>query len=720
MPDSGQVLALWAIIDIQQAALGDALTPDAVMERIARSACEITAAQGAVVEVIQGDQMRYAHAAGSLAGTEGLLLSAATSLSGLAVSTNETLVSNDALADPRVDGKAARRIGARSMVIVPLNVDGATLAVLKIVADQVNAFSPQDVDVVTTLASFAARVLQQTQVMHARRLEHETYRLVSQTSTDAILQVGLDGCIRWASPAAEEILGYSPDSLIGMIAIDLIHPERREEYAQRIGEAVALGGDTRWEYPALRPDGATVWVESAGRFARDEKGELLYRVVRIRDVSTAHEAAAALARSEAQFRSAMQNAPIGMCLIAVDGSFMEVNEALCRLLGRPAQALMRSSWQDLTHPDDLDVDLDFAEQAVAGELDQYRLVKRYLRPDGAVVWGDLSVSAVRDERGEVLHFVSQIVDLTELMSDQQRAQAAINRYQRMVSVGTDVIAELDADTNVLWVSPNTDGIFGVSAASLVGRQLLDFVPGDQRARVRVALAEAGHFEFSIGRQGHMLRVEAVTQRQADPGAGLIVRIRDITDHFETREQLRHQARTDALTGLMAGPELERRLEALLGHEPRAGTRAVLARIGVDGLDSVRDMHGQSVADELLRTVASRVRATLRESDLVARAEADDLLALLPGIALLSDAVAVLQRLVQEASAPHHAAEVVLRPRLSVGATEVVPDEWLEVVLERVEQALTVARDRGGNRVHLDLGADESVGQVISFPERGER
>ncbi len=720
MPDSGEVLALRAIVDIQQAALGDALTPDAVMERIASSACEITTAQGAVGEVIEGDQMRYAHAAGSLAGTEGLMLSAVRSLSGLAVSENETLISNDAFDDPRVDGKAARRVGARSMVIVPLNVDGATLAVLKIVSAQVDAFSDQDIEAVTTLASFAARVLQQTQALHARRLEHETYRLVSQTSTDAILQVGLDGCIRWASPAAEEILGYSPQALVGMPAVDLIHHDLREEYSQRIAQATAHGADTRLEYPVIRPDGTTVWVESAGRFAQDERGNLLYRVVRLRDVSAAHEAARALARSEAQFRSAMQNAPIGMCLIAVDGSFLEVNEALCRLLGRPAQALMRSSWQELTHPDDLGVDLDFAAQALAGELDQYRLVKRYLRPDGAVVWGDLSVSAVRDEQGAVMHFVSQIVDITELMSDQQQVQAALHRYQRMVSVGTDVIAELDADTRFAWVSPNTDGIFGVTAAALVGRQLLDFIPVDQRVRVRAALAEAGHFEFSIGRKGHMLRVEAVTQRQADPGVGLIVRIRDITDHFETREQLRHQAHTDALTGLMAGPELERRLEALLGHEPRAGTRTVLARIGVDGLDSARESHGESVSDDLLRTVAARVRATLRESDLVARGAGGDLLALLPGIGLVSDAVAVLQRLVQQASAPHHAEGVVLRPRLSVGATEVVPDEWLEVVLERAQQALAIARERGGNRVHLDLGADEPAGQVISFPGRGDR
>ena len=719
MPDSGQVLALRAIVEIQQAAFVAGLTPDAVMQRIASTAADITSAEGAVVELIDGESMRYAHGAGCLAGSEGVELSIAHSLSGLAVTANETLVSDDAYVDPRVNAEVARRIGARSMVIVPLTVDGTTLAVLKIVSGQPRAFGELDIEVVSTLAAFAAQVLQQAQVLHVRRLEQETYRLISQTSTDAILQVGLDGLILWASPAAEEILGYSPVALFGMAAVDLIHPERRQGYAERISQAVAQGADTRWEYPAVRPDGSTVWVESAGRFARDDQGTLLYRVVRLRDVSAAHEAADALARSEQQFRSAMQNAPIGMCLIADDGSFLRVNEALCHLLGRSTQVLMRSSWQELTHPDDLDVDLDFFTQALAGELDQYRLVKRYLRPDGSVVWGDLSVSTVRDAKGAVLHFVAQIVDMSDLMRDREQTQVALHRYARLAGVGADVMAELNAQGTFVWVSPNTQVLFGVDGQTLLGESLYSFVPADQHQRVRAALRQSGHFELPLrGAHGRILRAEAVTQALAREG-DLVIRIRDITAHFETREQLRTQALTDPLTGLLAWQELERRLEALLGHEPRAGTRTAFALMEVGGLAEVREQHGDAVADELLRVVADRVRTSLRESDLVARAHGQGLAAMLVGITELSSAAQVLQRLVQGAGAPHHGAGTVLRPRLSVGVTEVLPDEWPESVMGRAQYALDHARQRGGNRVSMAEDLDElSVpGMVIAFPDR---
>lgn len=721
MPDSGQVLALRAIVEIQQAALGEALTPDAIMARIAASAVAITSATGAVMEVIDGDELHYAHGAGSLAGSEGLRLPIATSLSGLVVTQNQALRSNDAFADPRVDHDAATRIGARSMVIVPLAVEGNILAVLKITSDRAGAFTDLDVEIVTSLASFAAQVIQQAQGLHARRLEQETYRLISQTSTDAILQVGLDGRIRWASPAALEILGYPPEALVGMAAVDLIHPQRREEYAQRIAQATSEGADTRLEYPAVRPDGSTVWVESAGRFARDEQGALLYRVVRLRDISAAREAVEALARSENQFRSAMQNAPIGMCLIGTDGSFLQVNEALCQLLGRPAQALMRSSWQELTHPDDVDVDLDFATQALSGELDKYRLVKRYLRPDGSVVWGDLSVSAVRDTHGTVMHFVSQILDVSQLMQDQQQTAAAINRYQRLAGVGNDIMAELTADGDFVWVSPNTVALFGIDAPAVVGDSLFSFVPSDQHSRVRAALQTSTHFELPVrGAHGRISRAEAVTQVLShDRDGGLVIRIRDITEHFETREQLRTQALTDPLTGLLAWPELERRLEALLGHEPRTGTRTAFVLMEIAGVDQAREQHSEGFAAELLRVVADRVRSALRESDLVARAAGDQLAAMLVGIEQMTDAVQVLQRVVQEVSAPHQGDGVILRPRLSVGVTEAFPDEWPESVVGRAEQALNNAKTRGGNRVSLAGGsaAPRASARVIAFPGR---
>jgi diguanylate cyclase (GGDEF)-like protein len=200
---------------------------------------------------------------------------------------------------------------------------------------------------------------------------------------------------------------------------------------------------------------------------------------------------------------------------------------------------------------------------------------------------------------------------------------------------------------------------------------------------------------------------------------LVIRIRDITEHFETREQLRTQARTDPLTGLLAWQELERRLEALLGHEPRTGTRTAFAMMEVGGVGHAREQHSEAVADELLRVVADRIRGALRESDLVARGAGDQLAAMLVGVERMTDAVEVLQRVVQEVGAPHVVDGSVLRPRLSIGVTEALPDEWPEWVISRAEQALDNSRNRGANRVSLAGGRAEpsASAQVIAFPGR---
>lgn len=704
MPDSGTVDALRAIVAIQQAALTDALTVDAVMRRIAEQASAITQATGAVMEVVDGNELRYAHGAGSLAGTEGLRLPISESLSGLAVRTGAVQLSNDALSDPRVDHDATAKIGARAMLIVPLAVDGEVLAVLKIVSDRIGAFSARDVEILSTLATFVATVVKQTRAMQDRRLEHETYRLISQASSDAILQVGLDGRIRWASPAVEEILGYPPALLEGRDAADLIRPDLREQYLHHRKEAVDTGADSRWEYPALRADDTEIWVESAGRLARDERGRPLYRVVRLRDITAGHVAVESLARSEEQFRLALQNAPIGMCLIGADGSFLQVNQALCELLGRSEAVLMKCSWQELTHPEDLNVDLDYNQQVLDGEIDRYRLVKRYLHPDGSVVWGELAVSCVRDDAGAVVHFVSQIVDVTETMQEQQEAAATIGRYQRLVGVGSDIIAELDEHDVVSWVSPNTRELLGAPPAEVVGRAVTDFVPDDQRARVRAGLSDSAssHLELSVRRlDGEIIRAEAVIEPIA--GAGHIIRIRDITEHYLTREDLRGQLPGDPATGLLSQPELERRLEALLDHMPRQGNRTLLASVRIDGGDE----------PELIQVVAQRARQALRDSDFVARVGQAELLVVLPGITYHSAGLEVLARVLAEAGRPHMIRDAILRPRLSIGVTEVRSGEWLEDVLSRAEQAAAVAQQRGGNRVQMS-GTEEPLADVLQL------
>ena len=305
------------------------------------------------------------------------------------------------------------------------------------------------------------------------------HRLLSEHTTDIVMRVRLDGVIEWVSPVIQEVLGFSPDQWVGRSTLDMVHPDFREELATQMQRVATTGEDARFEFPVIDADGASVWMESAGRLGNDSDGTQ-FRVVRLRNVNDSHEIQRQLAESEEMFRHAMMNAPIGMCLIAPDGSFLGVNPALCALLDRDEPTLLRTTWQEMTHPDDLEADLTLVADVIDGKRDTYRLAKRYLRPNGDVVWGDLSVSAVRTTDGRVRFFISQIVDVTAARQADQAAREATallersqSEYRMLAENASDVVFLAGPDRCVRWVSPSVTRSLGWTPDELVGTAMAD-------------------------------------------------------------------------------------------------------------------------------------------------------------------------------------------------------------------------------------------------------
>ncbi|HXY28901.1 MAG TPA: diguanylate cyclase, partial [Acidimicrobiales bacterium] len=135
----------------------------------------------------------------------------------------------------------------------------------------------------------------------------------------------------------------------------------------------------------------------------------------------------ALAEAEERFRSAFEQAPIGMALAAPDGRLVRVNRSYGDILGRPPEELVGMSIGDLTHPDDWESNAAQFAALVAGEIDRYHVEKRYLHADGRVVWVTVSATCVRDRAGNPLYAIGQIDDITERREMRERlAHAAVH------------------------------------------------------------------------------------------------------------------------------------------------------------------------------------------------------------------------------------------------------------------------------------------------------
>jgi PAS domain S-box-containing protein len=252
-------------------------------------------------------------------------------------------------------------------------------------------------------------------------------RRLIEHSTDMLSRHAPDGTCLYTSPACRDLLGYEPEELIGRSGFGFIHPEDVTDVT-RSHDLVMTGSRLHTVLCRVRhKQGRDVWMESTVHALRDPvTGAVVELLSSSRDVSERVTVTAQLRESEQRFRLAMNNAPIGMALVGLDGRFVEVNDSLCDLLGRPRDELLSLTFQDITHPEDLEADLDNANQLLAGEIQHYEMEKRYLHPSGTDVWALLSGSLVRGDDGAPLHFIAQIVDI----GARRRALLALERANR--------------------------------------------------------------------------------------------------------------------------------------------------------------------------------------------------------------------------------------------------------------------------------------------------
>src|SRR5215211_4818802 len=248
----------------------------------------------------------------------------------------------------------------------------------------------------------------------ALREARDRFRSIFDHAPIGVAMVSLEGQYLQVNRSLCEILGYTEEELQALTWQEITHPDdlaASSAYVRRIVE----GEFPRYhlEKRFLLADGHTVWASLSVSLVRDSEGEPLYFVSQIQDVTERKKFESALRESEQRFRGSFERAATGMALVGTDGRFLRVNRSLCEILGYTERELLRKTFQRITHPDDLDVDLEHLRRLLAGEVRTYQTEKRYLHQDGHVVWALLSVSVVHDEEEEPLYFVSQIQDVSE-------------------------------------------------------------------------------------------------------------------------------------------------------------------------------------------------------------------------------------------------------------------------------------------------------------------
>jgi hypothetical protein len=285
-----------------------------------------------------------------------------------------------------------------------------------------------------------------------------------------------------------------------------------------------------------------------------------------------------------------------MALVGLDGRWLMVNPALCRIVGYPEEELLGLTFQDLTHPDDVDSDLENARRLLAGEIASYEKEKRYLRRDGSPVWALLSSSLVRGHAGEPLYFISQIQDITARKQTEEALRYSEAKFAGIVSLSTDGIVSVDEEQRITLFNQGAQRIYGYSPEEVLEQPLDMLVPerfrGAHSGHLRAfglsgttarSMAERGTTRI-IGRRrdGREFVAEASISQHSLGGSRIYTAVvRDVTD----RERREERERLLAAAGrvLAASLEFEESLQSVVDFAvPALADWCVLDLLGPDG------------------------------------------------------------------------------------------------------------------------------------------
>lgn len=451
---------------------------------------------------------------------------------------------------------------------------------------------------------------------------------------------------------------------------------------------------------------------------RERLSSTSVRLERSRDVVRA---------TEAHYRSMFELASVGIARVAENGAWISVNDALCRLVGYHADELMGLTFQDITHPDDLNADLFLLSQLVDDKINHYHIEKRYLRKDGRPIWIDLGVTKKTDEAGNLEYFISIIKDIdsqkvaeeqlialqrdlenkveartNELLESNRRLIEAIDQQRNserqlrkreaelrtVLENAYDAYIALDQAGLVTAWNREAENIFGWHMGEAIGRPLEDLIVPSSMAE----LHRSGVSRYRLGGLTRMLdqRLEIPARRKNGSTLTVEARIKaldidgqvvysaflhDITERKEAEIRREHEARQDALTGLYNRRALAEILPRAMARADRGGKCLGLLFLDLDGFKEVNDGFGHEAGDKVLCHVATEIKKNIRQTDYAVRFAGDEFAVVLEGLmAGYPDALRVAEKILEAISTSWKLNNHDIKVGASIGVIVHMPGE----------------------------------------------
>ncbi|MBK8051160.1 MAG: PAS domain S-box protein [Anaerolineales bacterium] len=286
-------------------------------------------------------------------------------------------------------------------------------------------FLSEERSLIKEVARFIGRVAERKQA----EMTQQQLAAIVESSNDAIISVTQGGIIRTWNGAAARIYGYSPSEVIGAHVSHTLPPEQASELTHWL-DRIRQGGETvHFETKRTHREGHDLDVAIAMSPIYDTMGRIVGVSVISRDITERKLVDASLRESDERVRVTFEQAAVGLAHVAPDGRFLRVNQKLCEIVGFSQTEILARKFQDITHPADLDADMNYVQQMLARGLSSYSMEKRYVRKDGSEIWVNLTVSLTFDLANKPKYFISVVEDISRRKAAEQALSESEARFR---------------------------------------------------------------------------------------------------------------------------------------------------------------------------------------------------------------------------------------------------------------------------------------------------
>jgi diguanylate cyclase (GGDEF)-like protein len=385
--------------------------------------------------------------------------------------------------------------------------------------------------------------------------------------------------------------------------------------------------------------------------------------------------------------------------VDADARVLTVGDDLQELLGLPGRDVRGLRSLDRVHPEDHAAGIGVWAAVLTSPGRPHRVRHRQQRGDGRWMWCE-STLVNRLDDPDFPRIDVEVLDVSAEMETHEAVRIREQQLERLAESLPVGVLQLDGDHRVVYANPMAFRLLGpdASLACLIARTvdadrpaLLDAIDGALGAgedrEVEVRVHEHAIYEITLRAIDSELGIGA--------RAGTVCCISDVTERALQRHRLEMLASVDGLTCTYNRDATVHALANALGD--RSGDAVAVVFIDLDGFKRVNDEHGHGVGDQLLATIADRLRAAVRQEDVVGRIGGDEFLVVCPRITRLSTAQQLAGRIAHTLAAPAEVGGVVLFPQASIGlACSWDQAEEAEAVIARADAAMyDVKRDRAG-------------------------